>query len=318
MELDRETIEKLIRQAFPQATVISSRLLESKSLNSNYALQLQNPSAEIVLRIYRPGIAQHTVEKEMHVLRVVMPETGVPTFRVIHFDTAQTIIDSSYAVLNLLPGEPLENALPRMDELDLEATGYEMGRYLAKLHTIPLQKYGEFMGRDPLTSNNEKTYTLARLMEWLELCEQHRLLDSSIITELQSLASQTLVLDRSPACFVHGNYHQRNIKVQEGVAGFHVTGVFNFEDAQGWSPEWDMTNLFGCVFDDYPAMIQGFLDGYVDTGELPEKFWDRLRIYRHVRNVYRVLCAHRAGNETLLKTKQEQLHHFVKNKQEGY
>lgn len=311
MELSPENIEGLARQAFPKAAVVSYRPLEGGVTNLNYALQLQDPTAEVALRVYRPDTPTRTLEKEMYVLRVVMPETGVPTPRVIHFDDSRTLVDRPYALLNLLPGEPLEKALPRMDELDLEAIGYEMGRYLAKLHSIPLEKFGEFLGQDPLASVNEKAYTVARVTEWLEVCEENGLLDGPAIAELHRLVGQTRVLNREGACFVHGDYQEKNIIVEQGIAGFHVTGVFDFEHAQGWSPEWDMASLSGGVFDDHPGLVKGFLDGYADTAGLPGNLWERLRVYQPVMYVAHLAHAHRTGDASSLKTNQARLYRFL-------
>lgn len=311
MELCPSAIENMIRQAFPQANVVSHHPLESGLIKQDYVVQLQNPSVQVVLRIYLRDAPHYKIEKEMHLLQVVMPETGVPTARVIHFDDDRTIIDRPYAVLNYLPGEPLEKILPRMDEPDQRAVGYEAGRYLAKLHSIPLAKFGQFSGDDPSALTSEKGYTVARVAEWLDICEENGLLNDSAIVALRHLVGQTPVLDRQKACFVHGGYHGENINVQEGVAGFHVTGVFNFEHAQGWSPEWDMARLLGLVFDDYPALVQGFLDGYADTERLPDNFWDRFEIYQQAMNIYHIVCAHLTGNESSLKMHQARLYRFL-------
>ena len=312
MELSRETLEQLVRQAFLQANVVSCRPLEGGVTNLNYGLQLQNPTTEVALRVYWPGTPQRALEKEMYVLRVVMPETGVPTPRVIHFDDSRTLVDRPYAVLNLLPGEPLEKALPRMDELDQESVGYEVGRYLAKLHSIPLDKFGEFLGQDARASVNEKAYTVARAVEWLDVCEENELLDESAIAELRRLVGQTRTLDRESACFVHGDYHKGNINVKEGVAGFHVTGVFDFARAQGWSPEWDMARLLSGVFDDYPGLVKGFFDGYADTAGLPENLWERLEVYQPVMNLGEVVNAHQRGDDSSLERYRARLYRFLK------
>jgi len=311
MALTPETIAQLARQAFPEATVVAHRPLEGGVTNLNYALQLQNPTAQVALRVYLPDTSKPTLDKEMYVLRVIMPETGVPTPRVIHFDDSRTLVDRPYAVLNLLPGEPLEKALPRIDELDQEAVGYEMGRYLDKLHSIPLEKFGEFLGEDRRASANEKTYTVARTVAWLEVCDEHDLLDEPATVALRRFVRRTGVLNRTSACFVHGDYHAGNINVEEGVAGFHVTGVFDFEHAQGWSPEWDMATLLGHVSGDYPALVKGFFDGYADTAGLPADLWERLRVYQAVRTVGQVIRAHRRGDESSLPMHQARVYRFL-------
>jgi aminoglycoside phosphotransferase (APT) family kinase protein len=311
MELAAEIIGKMARQAFPEATVVSYRLLEGGVTNLNLALELKNPKTEVALRVYRPDVPAQTVEKEMYVLRVVMPETGVPTPRVIRFDDSQVLVDRPYAVLSLLPGERLEQALPRMDEMDQETVGYEAGRYLAKLHSIPLDRFGEFLGQDPRASVDEKAYTVALVLEWLDICEEHDLLDRSAVAELRRLAGRTRALNRESACFVHGDYHGGNINVEEGWGGYHVIGVFDFAYAQGWSPEWDMVGLYSDVAENRPSLAKGFLDGYADTVGLPENLWQRLQVYESVVLVAAVVRAHRANDAALLSARQDRLYRFL-------
>ena len=311
MKLSPEMIGQLAGQAFPGATVVSYRLLEGGVTNLNYALQLRNPTAEAALRVYRADTPRPALEKEIHVLRVVMPETGVPTPRVIHFDDSRVLVDAPYAVLDLLPGEPLEKALPRLDALDQGTVGYEAGRYLAKLHSIPLEAFGHFLGDDPQASASEKAYTLARAVEWLDACDEHGLIAGPLVAELRRLVARSGVLDRESACFVHGDYHCSNINVEEGWGGFHVTGVFDFAHAQGWSPEWDMVRLMGSLGGGYPALVKGFFDGYADTAGLPENLWPRLRLYRLIMHVGDVIRAHRAADGALLEGHQARLYRFL-------
>lgn len=311
MELSTETIEQLTRRAFPQATVVSSRLLAGGRNALNYALQLQNPTVQAVLRLYPPDTPPAALDKEMYALRVIMPETGVPTPRVIHLDASRTLLERPFALLNLLPGEPLAAALPRMTASDREAVGYEAGRYLAKLHSVPLDKFGEFLGQDAQASNDEKAYTVARAAEWLEVCEQNALLDGATLADLRRLVGQSQALKRAKPCFVHGDYGPGHINVQEGWGGFHVTGVFGFTQAQGWSPEWDVARLLHETSADYPGLIKGFLDGYADTASLPPDLWQRLPVYRVVVGAVLVSQAHRAGEQASLEVHRARLHRFL-------
>lgn len=311
MEFSTETIEQLARRAFPQAMVVSSRLLAGGRNALNYALQLQNPTVEVVLRLYHPDTPPATLEKEMYALRVIMPETGVPTPRVIHLDASRALLERPFALLNLLPGEPLSAALPRMTAPDREAVGYEAGRYLAKLHSVPLDKFGEFLGQDAQASSDEKAYTNARAAEWLEVCEQNTLLDGATLAELRRLVGQSQALKRQRPCFVHGDYGPGHINVEEGWGGFHVTGVFGFAQAQGWSPEWDVARLLHETSADYPGLVKGFLDGYADTAGLPLNLWQRLPIYGAVVGVALVSLAHRAGDQASLETHRACLHRFL-------
>ncbi|MFZ5918476.1 MAG: phosphotransferase family protein [Chloroflexota bacterium] len=296
MALSTEVLQRLAGAAFPEARLIAQQPLPPGVGKSNYWLQLQSPTAEVVLRLYSVDAPRHQIDKEMHVLRVVMPETGVPTRRVIHFDGSHSLIDRPFALLNHLPGEPLDEVLPRMDDLDQEAVGYELGRYLAKLHHAPLDRFGEFFGADSAVSGDEKGYTLSRLADWLAECQANSLLTSSLAAEIQRQVAQAQALDRARACLVHGQFYGGNILVEAGVAGFHVTAVLNLERAQGWSPEWDMAGLAVYVLDDRPAMAKGFFDGYTDAAALPDHFWQRMSLYRLLVSLWGLVEAHRRGD----------------------
>lgn len=311
MELSTETIQQLARQAFPEARVVSCHPLPGGAAALDYAVQLHDPTTEVVLRLYRPDAPQSALDKEMYVLRVAMPETGVPTPRVIRFDGSRTLVDRPFAVLNRLPGEPLAGALPRMDALAREAVGYEAGRYLAKLHGIPLDRFGEFLGQDALASASEKAYTVARATKWLNRCEENGLLDETAIADLRRLVGQSRALNRQRACFVHGDYHTGHINVEEGQGGSHVTGVFSFARAQGWSLEWDVARLLNEVSDDYPGLVKGFLDGYADTASLPANLWERLQVYQAVAGVAVVTEAYRAGDEASLEVNRARLYRLL-------
>jgi aminoglycoside phosphotransferase (APT) family kinase protein len=106
-------------------------------------------------------------------------------------------------------------------------------------------------------------------------------------------------LDQENPCLVHGDYHEGKVNVEEGAVGYHVTGVLGFEHSQAWSREWDMVPLFGRAFDRYPILQEGFLNGYTESVELSERFWDRLRLYRLARGIFQVQYGHRIGNADL-------------------
>lgn len=282
-ELSSEMVTNIVHRAFPEAEVEECKPFAGEHQNLNYDLRLRNPTMEIVLRAYRSrggACGSQGPQKESHVLRIVTPETGVPTPRVLLFDDSGTLRPEPVALHTRLPGDPLAAVLSQMDEGDQETVGYEMGRYLAKLHSIPLERFGEFFLEDPLSDASEKGYTGRRVQRWLEACAEQKLLDSEAVVAVERIFAQTKRLSRPGACFVHGDFETGHVLVEAGLGGYHVTGVLDFQCSQGWSPEWDIARLANRVFDDYPLLAKGFLDGYADTSGLSVDFWERLRLYR--------------------------------------
>jgi aminoglycoside phosphotransferase (APT) family kinase protein len=155
-----------------------------------------------------------------------------------------------------------------------------MGRYLGRIHQIPLTGFGELFRPDTQSLTTEKPYFLARAAEQLAQCAQLGLLSGEAVGVLNQHFSTTSLLDRRQPCLLHGAYDTGNAIVERSSTGYHVTGVLEFEYALGGSPELDMARLFVWEMGRMPTFEKGFLDGYVEFGEIGPQFWDRLRLYQ--------------------------------------
>jgi hypothetical protein len=72
-----------------------------------------------------------------------------------------------------------------------------------------------------------------------------------------------------------------------------------------------MVKLFGHVFDHYPILQEGFLNGYTESVELSERFWDRLKLYQLAVAIFQVQYGHQIGNADL-RSSQERLSRLLK------
>jgi aminoglycoside phosphotransferase (APT) family kinase protein len=306
-EIPTEKIQTIIRRVFPKAEVKSCQKLGSGFAYLNYDLRLSNPEIGLTLKIYLQPTEKREPWKESYILKRVAEETGVPAPHVLLFDDSGDLLETPYAVHTRLPGRSLGTVLPEMTKEDIEVVGYEMGRYLARLHVMSGERYGDYFVEDPLTSPHERDYTLARVDSWLKECEDNHLINPSMAEILRQTFQRADFLDQEKPCLVHGDYHEGNVNVEEGATGYHVTGVVGFEHSQAWSREWDMVKLFGHVFDRYPILQEGFLNGYTESVELSERFWDRLRLYQLAVTIFQIQYGHHIGNADLTKSSQERL-----------
>jgi aminoglycoside phosphotransferase (APT) family kinase protein len=300
-EIPTEKIQTIIRKVFPVAEVESCQKLGSGFAHLSYDLRLSN-EVGLTLKVYLQPTEKREPWKETYILKRVAGETGVPVPQVLLFDDSGQLLDAPYAVHTRLPGCSLATVLPEMAEEDIEMVGYEMGRYLARLHVMTGECYGDYFVEDPLASPHERDYTLARVGSWLKECEDNRLLDPNMAETLRQTFERADFLDQEKPCLVHGDYHEGNVNVEKGAVGYHVTGVFGFEHSQAWSREWDMVKLFGHVFDHYPILQEGFLNGYTESVKLSERFWDRLKFYQLATTVFQVQYGHHIGNVDLTRS----------------
>lgn len=305
-EIPIEKIQTIIRKVFPGAEVESYQLRASFT-SLNYDLRLSNPQMELTLKVYLRPTEKREPWKETYILKRVAEETGVPVPQVLLFDDSGQLLDTPYALHTHLPGYSLSTALPEMAEEDIEVVGYEMGRYLARLHVMSGERYGDYFVEDPLVSHRERDYTLARVDSWLKECEDNHLIQPNLIEALRQTFERADFLDQEKPCLVHGDYHEGNVNVERGAVSYHVTGVSGFEYSQAWSREWDMVKLLGHIFDRYPILQDGFLDGYTESVELSERFWDRLRLYQLAMYVFQIQYGHYIGDTDLTRDYQERL-----------
>jgi aminoglycoside phosphotransferase (APT) family kinase protein len=306
-EIPTEKIQTIIRKVFPKAEVESYQRLGSGFVYLHYDLRLSNPEMGLTLKVYLRPTEKREPWKETYILKRVAEETGVPVPQVLLFDDSGQLLDMPYAVHTCLPGRSLDTVLPEMAEEDIEMVGYEMGRYLARLHVMSGERYGDYFVEDPLASPRERDYTLARVDSWLKECEDNHLLKPNLVETLRQTFGRADFLDQERPCLVHGAYHEGNVNVEEGAVGYHVTGVFGFEHSQAWSREWDMVKLFGRVFDHYPILQEGFLNSYTESVELSERFWDRLQLYQLAGAIFQVQYGHHISSADLTRSYRERL-----------
>jgi len=199
-------ISKLVHQVFPDADIVSSHLFSGEHSNRNYELRLTNLMTDTVLKVYSQASSQQSAQKETRLLQMLPSETGVPVPRVLHFDDTCDLIPYPWALITRLPGQPLSEVIDTLDDWELEAIGYEMGRYLGHIHQIPLDEFGELFVSDPQNHATEKGHVVAKVAEWLQMCDEESLLPIETSDTLHQLFAQTKLLNRRQACLLHGDF----------------------------------------------------------------------------------------------------------------
>lgn len=311
-DLTPEQISVLVHQPFPDADIVSIERIAGTHTHLYYRLQLDN-LMDTVLKVYSSGHAAHAPDQEIRLLRMLTSETGVPVSRVLHFADHPKSVDASHswALLTYLPGQPLSAIIDTLDDGERESVGYEMGRYLAHIHQLSLARFGALFLPGPYDHISEKGYVLAQTRQWLEECAQAELLDKEVSTALYRHFEETALLHRRQACLIHGDFRVKNVLVEPGATGHHVTGILNYTHALGGSPELDVSRLFSWDLQTTPAAQKGFLDGYADFGELSARFWERLSLYQSFISLHALLLAHQLEQVQLEQMCRERISQYV-------
>ena len=279
-QLSNQQLQALVQVVYGQSEIASWTHFEGEHTNLNYDLSLTNPPVDVVLKVYARGTDPHQVYKEIYLLRTLTSETGVPVPRVLHDDDSCSLLDRVWCLLARLPGEPLACVIRRLDQWQLESVGYEAGRYLGRIHQIPLDGFGEPFDASSPRYPTEQSYVAARVAESLRQPTLGAALAAQQRQDVERALDDAPCWDRHRACLIHGRYSPANVIVERGRTDYHVTGILEFAYARGGSPEEDIAHLLNCVSCPSPSLEKGLLDGYTEAGELDADFWERLRHYQ--------------------------------------
>ncbi len=286
-----EQVLAMVQGIFAGAALTSYQPFAGRHDNVNLDLHLSNPTMQVVLKVYTRVDSRRTPWKETYLLRTLTSETGVPVPRVLHFDDTAALVSHPWALHTRLPGEPLSGVASALDEFELESIGYEAGRYLAHIHQIPLAEFGELFAPSSGGHTPEQAYVQAAITQLAEACAGRQLAPPEFVDRFLQLAARADLLDRRQPCLLHGDFTPENVIVERGSTGYHVTGILEFEQALGASPERDIATLLNWGAEQWPTFQRGFLDGYAESGTVPAQFWPRLRLYQALVSVERLVAS---------------------------
>ncbi|MBN1933744.1 MAG: aminoglycoside phosphotransferase family protein [Anaerolineae bacterium] len=299
----------LVRQVFQDAVLISIEPFPGIHENQNYDLKIRNPTLEAAIKVYRDMTDQKPWQ-EARLLNLLTSETGVPVPRILHFDDSGTLLPVPWILYTRLPGQPLADVLDDMDEWALEAIGYEMGRYLAHIHQIPLEVFGNLFEPEAGVFDQEKAFVLDLADRCLTPCVAGGLIQPAAAEHIRHTFETSTVLTQSRACLIHGNYTPSNIIVEFNITDYHITGVLDLTQATGSCPEHDISPLFNQSFEGKPSFQKGFLDGYTESAEMKAHFWERIKVYRLLAYLEQAarLCAQETSQQERARLVQTLLH----------
>ncbi len=233
-----------------------------------------------VVRIYadrgaRRGLS--AVEVDAAVLRLVRGLLPVPEVLEVRRPHAHAGTPG-LLVTTFLPGQLLEQVLPRLDDEGLTVVGENLGRALARLAHVPMLRTGLFVDSD---LRIEPFPAAEDLVSWVDAHTAGTALEAWTPADLDGLRAVAdhaqRLLDRfDRAVLVHSDFNAKNLLVDSDT--LELTGVLDWEFAHAGTPLADLGNLLR--FDRAPALVDavtrtylqeaGDLDGLATTEEVLE------------------------------------------------
>ena len=170
--------------------------------------------------------------------------------------------DGYYLLQRFVEGVDAEEAVKGMTEEEQYRLGYEAGRLLRVIHSIPAPQ-------DQPDWEPRFNAKIDRKIKMYSECPLKFEGDHYILDYLT--ANRHLLKDR-PQCYQHGDYHIGNMMIEDGKIVIIDFDRYDFGDP------WEEFNRIVWCAQAAPAFASGNVDGYFD-GDVPHKFWELLALY---------------------------------------
>ena len=186
---------------------------------------------------------------------------GIPMCHPVEFGVSGVEV---YSIQSWIDGVDAEEAIVAMDAGCQYGYGFDAGRILARIHTIP----APVDAPDWETRFNSK---IDRKIAMYHSCELEY--ECGADPFLEYIAQNRHLLAGRPQSYQHGDYHIGNMMIDKNG---QLT-VIDF-DRDDFGDPWEEFNRIVWCSQLAPAFASGMVDGYFDKN-VPVEFWKLLALY---------------------------------------
>lgn len=216
---------------------------------------------------------------------------GVPMCQPIEFGTC---VEGVYSIQSWINGKDAEDVIPTLSDTEQYVYGFEAGRILKIIHSIPAPTKQE----DWETRFNRK---IDRKIKMYNDCSQKYQNGQAFIDYIN--ANRHLLKDR-PQCYQHGDYHIGNMMVDKE----DKLQIIDF-DRDDFGDPWEEFNRIVWCAQKAPLFASGMVNGYFDHN-IPYEFWRLLALYIASNTLSSIPWAIPFG-QTEIDTMQKQAHEVL-------
>lgn len=205
-------------------------------------------------------IEQYDRKKSEFELMQRVAELGVPMCEALEFGICD---EGIYSVQTWIDGRDAEELLPELSEEEQYRYGFESGKILQKIHSIPapegIEAWEMYFNRKAdrkIKMYEECTLKYENGDKFIEYVNAHRHL-----------------LQGRPRTYQHGDYHVGNMMIDKSGKLYIID--FNRND---FGDPWEEFNRIVWCAQAAPKFAAGMVDGYFE-GDVPQEFWELLALY---------------------------------------
>ncbi len=187
-------------------------------------------------------------------------ELGVPMCEALEFGTCD---EGVYSVQTWIEGRDAEEMLPELSEEEQYRYGYESGKILQKIHSIPA----------PEDTEDWEVYFNRKADFKIKMYEECHLKYENGHAFIEYINANRHLLQGRPRIYQHGDYHVGNMMIDKSGKLFIID--FNRND---FGDPWEEFNRIVWCAQAAPRFAAGMVDGYFG-GDVPQEFWELLALY---------------------------------------
>lgn len=185
---------------------------------------------------------------------------GIPMPEPLEFGVCE---EGVYTIESFVEGVDLEEYLFNMPPEIQYTYGYEAGKILAKIHTLPAPE-------NAISWETRFNAKIDRKIEMYQKCELKYANDRYFFEYINN--NRHLLSERVQS-YQHGDYHIGNMMADET----HRLVIIDF-DRDDYGDPWEEFNRIVWCAESMPPFAAGMVDGYF-SDDVPEAFWRILALY---------------------------------------
>lgn len=274
-----EYIFEMVKQAFPNDTLIHHQIMSEGCINLNIAITLSSENKKYILRIYLRDKKAALREKNL----TLKLKGKVPLPQTVYIGDYK---DYTFAITEFIPGITLRNLLLDEKTSCIPDLMYSVGKHLGKISKYTFPSSGFF---DP-NLNIEKETSVEDLIEFVDTCLKAKKVQSFLgvptIKKIRLLLEKysKLIPGKNAKNLVHADFDPANILVIQREKRWEVSGIIDWEFSFSGSLLWDVANMLRYAHQMPSEFKESFLSGILSCSINLSRNW---QITVHILN----LCA---------------------------
>ena len=259
-QLPEGMVEKMVRLAYPDETLVSCELIAGGCANLNIKIQLENQNQPLILRIYLRN--QDAADREQKLAALIKETVPAPLTHYIG-----ELEGHHFAITEFIFGISLRDFLLSNAPDAISALMNEVGMILSKITAYNFPKSG-FLNKElevvPYESSDIINFAQGCLNDKTVLSVLSPEMNDEIKKAIEQHAS--LFSTDDDKHLVHGDFDPANIFVDKINGSWVVTAILDWEFAFSGSYLWDVANMLRYAHKMPPEFQSSFIDALQRNG----------------------------------------------------